>query len=234
MRRLAAHAWGGRLFQPSCSIKLACGSAVAPVAALFSVRHGAGWTATALFGWIGCSNSALYSMRDARCKAHAAQRRAPSSAEGQALRLKDARSITILSRPYIIANKPLFLRQAVYSTLRLISQITRLKTLTMQEAQPQDGLRESLSAAGQQQTQQLLVACHQLLEASGGSGSGDAAQLEQLQERYLSVAGALRQTLEQCRDLEEAAAAAAGASTSSGGLRRGKSARARRSKAQLN
>ena len=91
----------------------------------------------------------------------------------------------------------------------------------MQDASAHNTSRQDLSTTGQQQTQQLLATCQQLLEACSGASGGDAAQLQQLQEQYLSVAAALRQTLEQCRDLDVAAAASADASTSGGGCRSG-------------
>jgi hypothetical protein len=73
--------------------------------------------------------------------------------------------------------------------------------------------RQDLAAAGTQQTQQLLAAAHSLLEAFGGGGSAETGQRAALQERYLAVVDALRETLTQCAALErqEAAAATAGA-----------------------
>lgn len=92
----------------------------------------------------------------------------------------------------------------------------------MMDVDDGSGTREKLAAAGQQQTQQLLATAYQLLEACGTSGSAEASgeagtsRQQELQERYLAVAAALRATLAECRALEtreasEAAAAAAAA-----------------------
>lgn len=88
--------------------------------------------------------------------------------------------------------------------------------------QPQAGpwgsgdARQQLAASGQAQTQQLLATAYQLLEARGPGGGGDPGQQRALQERYLEIAGALRATLAQARELQAAATAAAEAAGASG------------------
>jgi len=78
--------------------------------------------------------------------------------------------------------------------------------------------REELASSGQQQTQQLLATCYQLLEACSIE-SPTAGQRQQLQEQYLSIAAALRDTLAQCKQLEahEASLAAAQQNASASG-----------------
>ncbi|GBF95007.1 hypothetical protein Rsub_07508 [Raphidocelis subcapitata] len=89
------------------------------------------------------------------------------------------------------------------------------------EAEDAAGSRSQLAASGQQQTRQLLATAYQLLEACDGSGAEAEERRQQLQEQYLALSTALRETLQQCRSLEEAerrlGSSAAAAGPSSGG-----------------